>query len=209
MKKKLAIIGSGIAGLTAANLFKTNSNFNVMVYEKQKELSLDEGYGLQLAPNSISILNKIKFSNLENNNFFNPSKLNFYSNDNNKICDLDLNKFSTQTAKYTTLKRSTLVEFLKTSLFLNNIKFGKNVKKVTEIKNKLLINFSDNTNDLVDYAIISDGAFSNTKSIIENKNIQPVYKGSIAIRTLIKNEQDFPYDKKNISIIMLKNKLMY
>ena len=205
MKKKLAIIGSGIAGLTAANLFKTNSNFNVMVYEKQKELSLDEGYGLQLAPNSISILNKIKFSNLENNNFFNPSKLNFYSNDNNKICDLDLNKFSTQTAKYTTLKRSTLVEFLKTSLFLNNIKFGKNVKKVTEIKNKLLINFSDNTNDLVDYAIISDGAFSNTKSIIENKNIQPVYKGSIAIRTLIKNEQDFPYDKKNISIIMLKN----
>ena len=69
MKKKLAIIGSGIAGLTAANLFKTNSNFNVMVYEKQKELSLDEGYGLQLAPNSISILNKIKFSNLENNNF--------------------------------------------------------------------------------------------------------------------------------------------
>ena len=52
-----------------------------MIYERENELSLEEGYGIQLAPNSISILNKIKFSKLENNNFFNPSKLNFYSND--------------------------------------------------------------------------------------------------------------------------------
>ena len=59
MKKRIAIIGSGIAGLTAANLFKSNSNFEVMVYEREKILSLDEGYGIQLGPNSISILNKI------------------------------------------------------------------------------------------------------------------------------------------------------
>ena len=59
MKKKIAIIGSGIAGLTIANLFKANSNFKIIVYEKEKILSLEEGYGIQLAPNSISILNKI------------------------------------------------------------------------------------------------------------------------------------------------------
>ena len=88
MKKKFAIIGSGIAGLTAGNLLKKNSNFHVMVYEKEKELSLEEGYGIQLAPNSISILNKINFSNFENSSFSNPLKLNFFSNDNNKICDL-------------------------------------------------------------------------------------------------------------------------
>ena len=52
--------------MTAANLFKTNSNLMSIVYEKEKELSLEEGYGIQLAPNSISILNKIKFSNIEN-----------------------------------------------------------------------------------------------------------------------------------------------
>ena len=196
MKKKIAIIGSGIAGLTAANFFKTNSEFEVIVYEKEKILSLDEGYGIQLAPNSTSILNKIKFSNIEYNDFFNPLKLNFYTNDNKKICDLDLGMFNTQKSKYTTLKRSTLIEFLKSNLFLNNIKFGKEVKKVSKIKSKLLINFSDNTNDLVDYLIISDGVFSNTKSIVESKKSQPIYNRSIAIRSIIKTSQNFEYDKK-------------
>ena len=205
MKKKFAIIGSGIAGLTLANFLKIDTNFEVNIYEREKELTLDEGYGIQLAPNSISILNKINFLKIEDINFFNPSKLDFYSNDNIKICDLNLEKFNTKKNKYTTLKRSTLIEFLKTDLFLKNIKFGKKVKKVTKLKEKLLINFADNTNDLVDYMIISDGVFSNTKSIIEHKSVKPFYNGSIAIRTFIKDIKDFAYDKKNISLIMLKN----
>ena len=205
MKKKIAVIGSGIAGLTAANLFKTNSDFEVMVYEREKTLSLEEGYGIQLAPNSVSILNKIGFSNISNNNFFNPSKLNFYSIDNNKICDLNLTRFNRDTVKYTTLKRSILVEFLKNNLFANNIKFGKEVKKVSKIKEKLLINFADNTNDLVDFIIISDGVFSKTKLIIENKNIKPRYNGSIAIRKIIKSSEEFSYENENISLIMFPN----
>ena len=205
MKKKIAVIGSGIAGLTAANLFKTNSDFEVMVYEREKTLSLEEGYGIQLAPNSVSILNKIGFSNISNNNFFNPSKLNFYSIDNNKICDLNLTRFNRDTVKYTTLKRSILVEFLKNNLCANNIKFGKEVKKVSKIKEKLLINFTDNTNDLVDFIIISDGVFSKTKLIIENKNIKPRYNGSIAIRKIIKSSEEFSYENENISLIMFPN----
>ncbi len=205
MKKKIAIIGSGIAGLTAANLFKKNSIFEVMVYEKEKTLSLEEGYGIQLAPNSTYILNKIGLSNIDNKDFFNPSKLNFYSSDNQKICDLDLSRFNSEKFKYTTLKRSVLIEFLKNKLFSNNLKFGKEIKKVSKIRDKLLINFKDNTNDLVDFIVVSDGVFSNTKSVIENKNIHPIYNGSIAIRTIPKDLSEFNYDKNNISLVMLKN----
>ena len=205
MKKKVAIIGSGIAGLTAANLFKENYNFDVVVYEREKILSLEEGYGIQLAPNSVSVLNKIGFSNLDNNDFFNPSKLNFYSSDNKKICDLDLSNFNSDKVKYTTLRRSVLIEFLKKNLFENNLRFGKEVRKISKIKEKLLINFKDNTNDLVDFIIVSDGVFSNTKSVVENKNINPSYNGSIAIRTVIKPSSEFNYDKNNISLVMLKN----
>ncbi len=202
MRKKIVIIGSGIAGLTVGSLLKSHSNFDVMVYEREKILSLDNGYGIQLSPNSVSILNKIGFSNIENNNFFNPSKLNFYSINNNKVCDLNLTRFNTDSARYTTLKRSTLIEFLKDGLFANNIRFGKEVKKISKIKEKLLVNFSDNTNDLADFVIVSDGVFSKTKSIIENKNTKPFYNGSIAIRTTIKSSEGFNYESENISLIM-------
>ena len=56
MKKKIAIIGAGIAGLTLANLMKKNSEFEFMLYEKEESLSLDDGFGIQLATNSVSIL---------------------------------------------------------------------------------------------------------------------------------------------------------
>ena len=204
MKKKIAIIGSGIGGLTAANLFIKNSDFEIIVYEKEEILSLDQGYGIQLATNSISILNKIGFKNIDNNNIFNPLKLNFYSN-NNKICDLDLERFNKDSTKYTTLQRFILIEFLKDKLFTNNFRFGKEVRKVSKIKDKLLINFVDNTNDLVDFIIVSDGVFSKTKSIIENKTIKPRYNDSVAIRTVIKLSEEFNYDSKNISLIMFPN----
>ena len=64
MKKKIAIIGAGIAGLTLANLIKQNSEHEFMLYEKQESLSLEEGYGIQLGVNSIKILNKIGFNKI-------------------------------------------------------------------------------------------------------------------------------------------------
>ena len=53
MKKKVAIIGSGIAGLTLASLLKTNSNFEFVIYEKEEIFNLDEGFGIQLSVNSV------------------------------------------------------------------------------------------------------------------------------------------------------------
>ena len=113
MKKKVAIIGAGIAGLTLANLMKKNSNFEFMVYEKEKYLSLEKGFGIQLAVNSVSILNKIGFNKIYSENICHPKKINFYSINVDKICDLALTKFNNEKTKYTTLQRSTLVEFLK------------------------------------------------------------------------------------------------
>ena len=77
MKKKLAIIGAGIAGLTLANFIKKHSDHEFMVYEKEESLSLDEGYGIQLAANSIKILNEINFNKISNEKIFHPKYFRF------------------------------------------------------------------------------------------------------------------------------------
>ena len=94
MKKKVAIIGAGIAGLTFANLLKINSNFEFVIYEKGDVFNLDEGFGIQLSVNSTFILNKIGFGQLNKNEKYHPTKLDFYSINYNKICDLDLTIFN-------------------------------------------------------------------------------------------------------------------
>ena len=202
MKKKIAIIGSGIAGLTLASLLKTNSNLEFVVYEKEDFLNLEEGFGIQLSVNSVSILNKIGFGQLNKNEKFNPAKLDFYSIDCNKICDLDLNSFNSDNEKYTTLKRSILIKFLKEKLFSNSIIFRKKIKNIEEINGKIKIYFIDGSKDMVDYLIVSDGFFSNTKAVIEKKNFKPNYYGAIAIRTQITVQDISNFDSTNISLIM-------
>ena len=161
MKKKIAIIGSGIAGLTLANLLKINSNFKFVVYEKGDILNLGEGFGIQLSVNSVSILNKIGFNQLNKNEKYHPSKLDFYSINYNKICDLDLATFNSTNDKYTTLKRSILVKFLKENLLSNSIIFRKKINEVEQIDGKININFIDGSSDEVDFLVVSDGVFSN------------------------------------------------
>ena len=76
--KKIAIIGAGISGLFIANLFRENTDYQVTIYEKNNSIELEEGYGIQLSTNSVKLLNKIGFNNLENKDKFNPEKIDFY-----------------------------------------------------------------------------------------------------------------------------------
>ena len=202
MKKKLAIIGAGIAGLTLANFIKKHSDHDFMVYEREESLSLDEGYGIQLAANSIKILNEIDFNKISNEKKFNPSFLDFYDIQNKKICDLNLTKFNTSETKYTTLQRSTLIEYLKEDIYTQHLRFGKKIKEVSELKEKILIKFDDNTNDLVDYVIAADGIFSNTRSFFEKKKNIPKFKKALAVRVILKSKSELNISEQNISLMM-------
>ena len=205
MKKKIAIIGAGIAGLTFANLIKRNSDNEFMLYEKHESLSIDEGYGIQLSTNSIKILNQIGFNKISDKKIFHPKGVDFYNIKNKKICALDLTQFNTDQNKYTTLHRSTLIEFLKDEVYTQHLRFGKKIKEVSEIKGKVLIKFEDNTNDLVDIIVGADGIFSNTRSFFESKKNEPKFKKAIAVRTIIKSKSDLKIDEENISLMMGKN----
>ena len=205
MKKKIAIIGSGIAGLTLANLIKKESDHEFMLYEKLESFSLDDGYGIQLSTNSIKILNKIGFSKINDKKIFHPKGVDFYNIQIKKICDLDLTQFNTEQNKYTPLQRSTLIEFLKDDIYTQHLRFGKKIKEVSELKGKVLIKFEDNTNDLVDIVVGADGIFSNTRSFFEKKKNEPKFKKAVALRIILKTKSELNIDEEKISLMMGKN----
>ena len=204
--KKVAIIGAGISGLFVANLFKKNPNYQVTIYEKNKSINLDEGYGIQLSINSVKLLNEIGFDAIDNEDRFNPEKIDFYEvREEKKICDLSISEFNSENCKYTTLKRSKLVEFLKDRLDVSAIKYDHNIEKIDKNNDQINLTFNENNKAICDYLIISDGVFSKGKSIISNHKINPAYNNIIAIRANISKNKLNNLNKKNVSLFMGQN----
>ena len=201
--KKIAIVGAGISGLYIANLFKENPNYQVTIYEKNNSIHLDEGYGIQLSNNSIQLLNKIGFNTLNEEEKFNPEKIDFYEiKQEKKICDLNISEFNSENCKYTTLKRSKLVEFLRERLSDNIIKYDHNITKIESNNKEINLTFNDDDNVICDQLIISDGVFSKCKSLISNNKINPTFNNSIAIRGNIPRDNLNDLNKKNISLFL-------
>ena len=204
--KKVAIIGAGISGLFFANLLRQDFNYETTIYEKNNSINLEKGYGIQISTNSIKLLNKIGFQNLNLADQFNPKKINFYSLlKKNKICDLDISSFNTEEVKYTTMQRSILVEFLKEKLPSNLMQYNKIVSKINSTTENIELTFEDQSSARCDYLVVSDGIFSSTKSLILNKDIKPKYFKSIAIRGTINKEDLNSIDCSNISLFLGSN----
>ena len=204
--KKIAIIGAGISGLFIANLLRQDSNYDITIYEKNNSINLEKGYGIQLSVNSVKLLNKIGFQNIDQLNKFNPNKIDFYSlQKKQKICDLNISEFNTDNAKYTTLQRSTLIEFLKEKIPTNLIQYNKKIKQVDNKNETVMLTFENNSSAEYDYLVISDGVFSPTKSLVANKQIEPKYFNSIAVRATINQNNLEGIDPNNISLFLGSN----
>ena len=199
--KKVAIIGAGISGLFIANLFKNNTDYQITIYEKNTSISLEEGYGIQLSVNSVKLLNEIGFEKLQNNVKFTPEKINFYSIKNStNICELNISEFNSDNCNYTTLKRSTLINFLKKDLE-DIIKTDYYISKIDKIEKQIKLSFENNKIDKCDYLIISDGVFSKCRSLISNNKIQPKYNNTLAIRGILPKSPKY-IDSKNITLFL-------
>ena len=169
--KKVAIIGAGISGLFIANLFKKDPNFQTTIFDKDKKINLEEGYGIQLSVNSVRLLNKIDFNQFKDDKKYHPNKINFYSKkSSNKICDLNISEFNSDDCKYTTLKRSELINFLTKDL-KDIIKTNHNISKIDQEDQLIRLIFENDQIYECDYLIISDGVFSKSqKSYFKQSN---------------------------------------
>jgi len=198
--KKIGIIGAGISGLFIANLFKKNPNFQTTIFDKDKKINLEEGYGVQLSVNSVGLLNKIGFNQFKDDKKYHPNKIIFYlKKSSNKICDLNISEFNSDDCKYTTLKRSELINFLTKDL-KEIIKTNHNISKIDQEGQLIRLIFENDQIYECDYLIISDGVFSKSKNLILNNQIRPRYNNTLAIRGMISNSLNI--DNENISLFL-------
>ena len=204
--KKIAIIGAGISGLFFANLFKNSPDFQVTIYEKNNFININEGYGLQLSTNSVKLLNQIDFNDLNIKDKFNPEKIDFYLiKQEKKICDLNISEFNSEDCKYTTLKRSKLIQFLKNRLDDYVIKYDHNIEKIEKNNGQIILTFNENNKVICDYLVISDGVFSKGKSLLSNNTVKSNYNNAIAIRGNISRNKIQNLNQNNISLFMGNN----
>ena len=198
--KSIAIVGSGISGLFLANLLEKNTSFSYKIFEKKSSLDLSDGYGIQLSVNSINLLNKIGFQTMNASEVFFPKKVNFFdAKVLEKICDIDLSQFNFENNRYTTLKRSKLIEFLLSNIPKDKIIFNSDLINIEEYE-KLKLSFSDNTKEEFDYIVAADGVYSRTKEILFKKEGTPKYFNSIALRGNIQN-----FENSDISLYLGSN----
>ena len=198
--KSIAIIGSGISGLFLANLLEKNTSFSYKIFEKKPSLDLSDGYGIQLSVNSINLLNKIGFQTMNASEVFFPKKVNFFdAKVLEKISDIDLSQFNFENNRYTTLKRSKLIEFLLSNIPKDKIIFNSDLINIEEYE-KLKLSFSDNSKEEFDYIVAADGVYSRTKEILLKKEGTPKYFNSIALRGNIQN-----FENLDISLYLGSN----
>tara|TARA_Y100001970_G_scaffold86139_1_gene108535 strand:- start:1704 stop:2837 length:1134 start_codon:yes stop_codon:yes gene_type:complete len=195
--KNIAIIGAGISGLFLANLLEKDNSFSYRIFEKKPLLDLNDGYGIQLSVNSINLLNKVGFQKLSSSEMYFPKKVNFFdAKDLKKICDIDLDQFNFENNKYTTLKRSKLIEFLLKNIPKEKIIFNSNPIDIDEHE-RLRLSFRDNSQEEFDYLVAADGVYSRTKEILYKKEGLPKYFNSIALRGNIQG-----FENKDISLYL-------
>ena len=198
--KSIAIIGSGISGLFLANLLEKNTSYSYKIFEKKSSLDLSDGYGIQLSVNSINLLNKIGFQKMNASDVYFPKKVNFFdARSLKKICDVDLSQFNFENNRYTTLKRSKLIEFLLGNVPKEKIIFNSDLSNIEQSK-KLNLSFRDNRKEEFDYIVAADGVYSRTKEILFKSEGLPKYFNSIALRGNIHN-----FENLDISLYLGSN----
>ena len=198
--KNIAIIGAGISGLFLANLLEKDNSYSYKIFEKKTSIDITDGYGIQLSVNSINLLNKVGFQKMSVNDIYFPKKVNFFDAKYlKKICDVDLTQFNFENNRYTTLKRSKLIEFLLSNIPKEKIIFNSDLINIDN-QEKLNLYFRDNNKEEFNYLVAADGVYSRTKEILFKKEGLPEYFNSIALRGNIQN-----LENKDISLYLGPN----
>lgn len=166
--KRIAIIGGGIGGLTAALAFK-RKGLNVIVYESATEIK-PVGAGIGIANNAMQIFKKLGIHEKIEKAGVKVSVMNITDHQLRSLSCMDLKEFE---VKYgvcnVSIHRAVLQNILAEEIGFENIKLSKRLLKIEQNENVKLF-FEDGSIETADVVIAADGI----KSVVRNQLFDPL-----------------------------------
>ena len=193
MKKKIAIIGGGIAGLTFAHSL-SKEKYQIYIFEKKKEFG-EVGAAISVFPNALSVMDKIGLLNpiLRTSGKFENV---FLKTKNGQILSKSAPKSDYPViCIHRTDLHSILLSDIKAELNTN-----KSLMCLNYIENdQIEITFNDKSKFVFDAVIGADGIHSAVrKQIIDNED--PIYRGYNIWRGVVKTKFDSGYASETYGI---------
>jgi 6-hydroxynicotinate 3-monooxygenase len=182
-KRKIAIIGAGIGGLTAAALLQRNG-FDVHVYEQAKKFARI-GAGIQQSSNALKVLRKLGLEEQLRSLAFQPKSWNNREWDSGEVkFELPLGESfeSRYNAPYLLMHRGDLHAALASAVDPTRIHLDHGLTGFSQDDESVTLEFSNGSSERVDAVIGADGVHSLVREQMFGTEA-PRFSGRVAYRT--------------------------
>jgi salicylate hydroxylase len=199
---KIAIVGGGIGGLTAALALSQNAH-DITVFERSAGIR-EIGAGVQISPNASRLLHSLGLGVAYSEISVNPHRVVLRRWEDDSIIratDLDENFSSQHQVPLANVARNELVEILGNAVSASphvTMKFSTHVVSVEPGDSASVVLFSDGSSQSFDIVIGADGIHSVVRPCVGGVD-KPRFSGSAAYRALVPRSavEDLPIDVTN------------
>ena len=199
---KIAIVGGGIGGLTAALALSQNP-YDITVFERSAGIR-EIGAGVQISPNAGRLLHSLGLGASYSEISVNPHRVVFRRWEDDSIIratDLDESFISQHQVPLANVARNELVEIIGNAVAVRTnvtMKFSIHVVSVEPGGSSSVVLFSDGSSQTFDIVIGADGIHSVVRPCVGGVD-KPRFSGSAAYRALVPRSavEDLPIDVTN------------
>ncbi|MEU8772397.1 FAD-dependent monooxygenase [Streptomyces sp. NPDC048606] len=185
MSLKVAVIGAGLGGLTAAAALYARG-LDVEVYERGEALR-EQGVGMHLGPNGTRLLERLGLGPRLAELAVRPEALEVRAFHNGaKVAEQEMGEAweSRFRAPYLTVHRGDLHRMLASLVPDDRVHTGRELVRFAEDADGVLLEFADGTTARADVLIGADGVHSAVRRAVAGEDA-PVYSGNSALRGLV------------------------
>ena len=199
---KIAIVGGGIGGLTAALTLSQNP-YDITVFERSAGIR-EIGAGVQISPNAGRLLHSLGLGAAYSEISVNPHRVVLRRWEDDSIIratDLDESFISQHQVPLANVARNELVEIIGNAVAARanvTLKFSTHVVAVEPGESSSVVLFSDGSSQTFDIVIGADGIHSVVRPCVGGVD-KPRFSGSAAYRALVPRSavEDLPIDVTN------------